>query len=107
MSELQDLQLPIDRAIFAEVLPCLPKTWTGAKLEASHPGASPTGAKLSIRIDGLGQPGLALPSDALQDRVRELFLLNERFNTRLRGMVYTYTRQPDGRWSFLGEYQYE
>jgi hypothetical protein len=61
---------------------------------------------MSIRIDALGQRGIALVSDELQDRVRELFLLNERFKTDLRGIRYEYTQQPDGRWSFAADYDY-
>jgi hypothetical protein len=55
----------------------------------------------------LGQPGVAFVSDALQDRIRELFLLNQRFHTGLRRILYTYNRQPDGRWSFKGAYDYK
>jgi hypothetical protein len=107
MSQLQDLQFPIDRAIFAEVLACIPKTWTRAKLEARSQDASAGGTKMTIRIDALGQPGIALVSDASQDRVRELFLLHQRFGVSLRGIVYTYNRQPDGRWSFVGDYDFQ
>jgi hypothetical protein len=106
MSELQQLQFPVDRAIYAEVLACLPGTWNRATLRASSEEAAPGDVRMAVRIDGMGQPGIALVSDALQDRVRELFLLNQRFRTGLRGIVYTYQQRSDGRWSFLADYDY-
>lgn len=104
--QLQDLQFPIDRAIFAEVLEGLPPQWTRAELQVQATRVSATESRYSIRIDGLGQPGLATVTDALQDHIRELFLLNERFKTDLIGLTYTYTRADDGRWAFEAEYEY-
>lgn len=106
MTQLQDLQFPIDQQIFAEVLACLPPDWTRATLEVWKPTSSAPGSSLAIKIDGGGQPGIALVSDALQDRVRALFLLNERFKTGLRRILYAYVQRPDGRWSFTGDYDY-
>ena len=68
--------------------------------------ASSTGTTMSLSLNGSGQPGLAVVSDSLQDEVRKLFLLNERFNSNLRGISYAYERKPDGRWSFNGKYDY-
>jgi hypothetical protein len=106
MSQLQELQFPIDQAIFAEVLKALPKGWTRARLEAKASEIGPTSTRISVRIDGLGQPGVAVVSDELQDRVRELFSLNERFKTDLVGIDYSYSLDPDGRWDFSGDYDY-
>ncbi len=105
MTQLQDLQFPIDQRIFAEVVACLPPGWTRATLEAGKT-TSGTTTTMAVKIDGGGQPGIALASDALQAAVREFFLLNERYNTGLRRIVYTYTARPDGRWSFAGDYDY-
>ena len=106
MSQLQQLQFPIDKAIFEEVLAGLPPGWTRASLDVKVTHLSAEGASYGIRIDGLGQPGLATVSDELQNRVRELFLLNERFKTDLIGFTYTYTQAPDGRWAFEADYEY-
>jgi hypothetical protein len=103
MSSLQELQFPIDQAIFAELLPCLPAHWGKAKLLASQKSG---GTRLSVRIDGLGQSGVAAPSDELQSKIRELFVLNNQFNSGLIGIEYSYSREPDGKWSFAGDYQY-
>lgn len=106
MSQLQALQLGIDQAIFEETLACLPSDWTAAALRASSEPVGPGGTTMPVRIDGMGASGIAFVSDALQDRVRDLFRLNERFKTGLRSIIYTYRRQPDGRWSFNGDYGY-
>lgn len=106
MSALQQEQFPIDRSIFAEVLACIPDTWTHVRLVASVRETSSAGTTMSLSLEGSGQPGLAVVSDALQDEVRKLFLLNHRFNSNLRGISYAYERRPDGRWSFNGSYEY-
>jgi len=106
MSQLHDLQFHIDQAIFTEVLACIPRAWKNAKLEASSRDTSGNGSSVAIRIDAMKQPGIALVSDPLQSQVRELFLLNKRFKTGLRRIVYTYSQQPDGRWSFVADYEY-
>ena len=103
MSDLQELQYPIDQAIFAELLPCLPPTWKKTKLVASQP---PSGRSMKMRIEALGQPGAASPSDELQAAVRELFVLNNRFNSGLLAIEYSYELLPDGKWSFAGDYKY-
>jgi hypothetical protein len=103
MSSLQELQFPVDQAIFAELLPCLPAHWTKARLLASQKS---DGTGLKVRIDGQGQSGLAVPSDDLQSKIRELFVLNSQFNSGLIGIDYAYARQPDGQWSFSGDYRY-
>jgi hypothetical protein len=106
MSQLQSLQFPIDQAIFAEVLESVPPTWSRARLDAKVQGGSADSLIMSVRIDSLGQPGIAAPTDELQAKVRELFLLNERFKTDLRGISYSYERTPSGKWSFAGDYDY-
>lgn len=103
MSTLQELQFPIDQAIFAALLSCLPPAWSKARLLATQ---TLDGTRTSVRIDGQGQSGAAIPSDDLQGKVRALFVLNNKFNTRLVGIDYTYARQPDGKWSFAGDYDY-
>jgi len=103
MSSLQELQFPIDQSIFAELLPCLPAHWTKATLLASQKSG---GTRLSVRIDGHGQSGLAAASDELQSKIRELFVLNNQFNSGLIGIDYVYARQADGKWSFAGDYRY-
>jgi hypothetical protein len=70
MSELQRLQGAIDQAMFAEVIRCLPKNWTKVRLDASIVSEGPGGTKMSIRLDALGQPGVAIVSDELQDKIR-------------------------------------
>ena len=106
MSQLQSLQFPIDQAIFAEVLGSIPPAWSRARLDAKLQGGSADSIQLSVRIDSLGQPGIATPTDELQAKVRELFLLNERFKTDLRGITYSYELTPSGKWSFGGDYDY-
>ena len=97
MATLQDLQFPIDQAIAAELLRCLPRTWVRATLIAS---------RAAVQIEGSGQAGEATASHELETRVRELFVLNEQFKTDLAGIEYTYTCDADGRWSFVGDYKY-
>jgi hypothetical protein len=106
VSALQQKQFPIDRAIFAEVLACIPDAWTHVRLYASVRETSSAGTTMSLSLDGSGQPGLAIVSDALQEEVRKLFLLNGRFNSNLRAISYAYERRPDGRWSFNASYEY-
>ena len=106
MTLLQSQQFDIDRAIFTELLACLPDSWTVATLAASS-NRTEGQTSIALRIDGLGQSGIALVSDPLQDRVRELFLLNERFHTGLRGIIYNYQKRPDGQWTFVASYSYE
>lgn len=106
MSELHELQFPLDQKIFTEVLNCLPKEWTRAKLEVSASGNASGGDEMAIRIDPQRQHGIAIVSDALQDAIRELFLLYKRFNNPLKGMTYSYQRRPDGRWTFVSQYSY-
>jgi hypothetical protein len=103
MISLQKLQFPIDRAIFADLLPCLPRHWTKAKLIASQRSG---GTSLNIRIDSLGQSGAVVASDDLQAKVRELFVLNNQFNSHLNSIEYHYELRPDGKWSFAGDYKY-
>lgn len=109
MNQLQDLQFPIDQSIFAAVLACIPSDWGRAQLVASveESAGSRSATSMSVRIDALSQPGIALVSDELQDRVRELFLVNAKFKTNLRGITYNYTRNADGRWLFKGDYAYQ
>jgi hypothetical protein len=106
MSQLQSLQFPIDQSIFGEVLESIPPTWSRARLDVKLQGGSADNIVLNVRIDSLGQPGAATPTDALHEKVRELFLLNERFKTDLRGISYSYERTPSGKWSFAGDYDY-
>ena len=106
MSTLQQLQYTIDRAIHREVLGALPSSWTRAKLEATVAGKSVTTTQMSVQVDALGQSGIALVSDPLQDKVRELFLLNDQFNTGLQALSYAYSKDPDGRWAFTQNYKY-
>ena len=103
---LQDQQFPIDQAIYTQLLACLPEGWSRVKLLANLQPANNGTQGMSIRIDGLGQPGIALVSDQLEGQVRELFLLNQRYRTGLRGISYSYTRQPTGHWAFAADYQY-
>ena len=106
MTKLQDLQYPIDYRIFGVLLACLPAHWSRAKLLASAEGTGSESTTMALSIDPLGQTGIALVSDELQDSVRELFLLNEKFKTNLRGIAYTYSRNENGRWLFNGDYNY-
>jgi len=107
MSQLQQLQGPIDQAIFAEVLACIPKDWVKVRLDATVLSEGPGGTKMSIRLEALGQTGIGIVSDELQDKVRELFLVNAKFNTELQGIHYEYALDAsDGRWTFDGEYDY-
>ena len=79
MATLQDLQFPIDQAISAELLRCLPRTWVRATLIAS---------RAAVQIEGSGQAGEATASHELETRVRELFVLNEQFKTDLAGIEF-------------------
>jgi hypothetical protein len=107
MSQLQQLQAPIDQAILHALLGCLPPAWTKAVLEAHVVGDGASGTRMSLRIDGCGQPGAALVDDGLQASVRELFLLNSKFRTELQGIRYDCTRDArDGNWRFDAEYEY-
>jgi hypothetical protein len=106
MSQLQALQFPIDQAIFAGVLESIPPTWSRARLDAKVQGGSADSLIMSVHIDSLGQSGIATPTDGLQAKVRELFVLNERFKTDLRGITYNYELTPSGKWSFAGDYDY-
>jgi hypothetical protein len=106
MSALQVRQFAIDQKIFAEVLACLPSSWSEVRLEAGVTETSPAGTSMQVKLDGLGQAGAAVASEELIDRVRELFVLNEEFNTDLRRISYGYTRQPDGNWAWSADYDY-
>jgi len=106
VSVLQQQQLPLDRAIFGEVLACIPEGWTRVQLDASIRETSAAETTMALSLLGMGQAGVAVVSDRLQGEVRRLFLLNERFNTNLRGIMYTYEQKPDGRWSFSATYEY-
>ena len=106
MSSLPELQRPIDEAIYVEVLACMPKGWKKCKLVASETKSPSGGVNMKVSIDGMGQPGLAVVSDALEDRVRQLFLLHGKFSTELRGIEYSYTLRPDGRWAWEATFDY-
>lgn len=106
MSALQQRQFPIDRTIFGEVLACIPSSWSQVKLVALVKQTSNSGVTMDVRLDGVGQPGIAPVSDPLMDRIRELFFLNDEFNTHLRGISYTYKREPDGKWAWSADYEY-
>jgi len=103
MSPLQERQFPIDQAIFEELLRCLPQGWTKATLVAEQDAG---GTSMRVSVDGAGQPGLAPVGDELLAKVRELFVLNNQFNTELKGIRYSYAKGADGKWSFEGDYQY-
>ncbi|MCK6586852.1 MAG: hypothetical protein L6Q76_04630 [Polyangiaceae bacterium] len=106
MSALQQRQFPIDRAIFGEVLACLPSSWRRVKLVAAVKQTSSSGVVMDVRLDGFGQPGIASVSEVLMGKIRELFLLNNQFHTNLRGISYTYTLEPDGKWAWSADYTY-
>jgi hypothetical protein len=106
MSHLQQLQAPIDQTILHALLGCLPPAWAKAVLEASVVSDGAAGTRMSLRIDGCGQPGAALVDDVLQANVRELFLLNSKFRTKLQGIRYECARAASGQWRFDAEYEY-
>lgn len=99
-------QFPIDRAIFAEVIDSIPSSWKRVKLVASIARTDSSGIALDVKLDGLGQLGVAPASGPLIDQLRELFALNDEFNTKLRAITYTYTLGPDGKWAWSGDYDY-
>jgi hypothetical protein len=99
-------QFPIDQAIFAEVLDAIPSNWKRVKLVASIKQTDSSGTAMDVKLDGLGQTGAATAGEPLMDQLRALFLLNDEFNTNLRGITYSYTLQPDGKWAWSADYAY-
>lgn len=106
MSDLVRRQIDVDRAIFGAVLGCLPPEWTRARLRARVARTGPEGIELELSIDAMGQEGIAIVSDELQDAVRALFLLHEQHSTNLAGLAYSYERRADGRWAFSADLDY-
>jgi hypothetical protein len=106
MSDLQASQFSLDRSIHQEVLRSIPSTWVKATLLADSRCTDAGSTQMTVRIDGVGQPGIALVSDELQDNLRGIFLLTEQHKSDLLGLTYSYTREADGRWSFVQKYRY-
>ncbi len=70
MSDLQESQFPLDRVIHREVLRSVPTSWLKATLQADSIDTGSGSTQMTVRIDGAGQPGIALVSDELQDKLR-------------------------------------
>jgi len=99
-------QLALEQDLHQAVLRALPPSWDKASLKAAITGQSATGTTMSMSIDGMGQPGLAIVSEEIRDQLREIFLLHEREHTDLVSVTYDYVRQPDGSWTHSQNYKY-
>lgn len=98
---LQDEQRAVDQEIAYGVCDSVPRDWEHIELRAHR---TANGIQLSLSSES--PPGIATPTERLEQALRQLFLLNERYQTDLREAVYTIHWTSDGI-RYEAEYGYD
>lgn len=98
---LQDEQFHIDRQIGAAALQCITADIHKFFLVAEK---SPSG--MSVELESEDNSDMLSPSEDVIAAVRELFLLNDKYETGLTNMKYTFTKKDNGKWGFESDFSY-
>ena len=105
---LVDDQYRIDRDLTTELLAAIPPGWSGATfaIERNKGAGKSFGLKMSFEPLPVGQAGVAIVSQRVQDLARELFLVHDRYATDLKAATYVLKDGPEG-WGFELDMAYE
>jgi len=104
---IQIAQQPIDKEVSDELFRVLPESWRGIRMEARRIVQGPGSESYRIELVSTeNKPGLAFPSDELQDAIRKLFLLHKRYSTNLSLARYILEEGPNG-WRLVSEFEYD
>jgi|AGTN01.2.fsa_nt_gi hypothetical protein len=98
---LQDEQFSIDREIGIALLSTIDSVCSELYLEVEKINGN---QRIHIQNKSTGET--IFPSDDLMVAIRKLFILHNKYQTNLRCIKYTYTKQDGTKWHFISDYTY-